>query len=372
VIYLDNNATTPLVKEVLEAMLYDFDGIPRNPSSVTTYGREARSRIIQARGEIAAFFGVLPEEVIFTSGGTESNHFLIQGFYEKKRGPIITTAIEHASALAPIRRLTKDIIYLPVGKEGAPSPSDLRAALTRDTSFIFLSGVNSETGVKIPLDEMASIAELARVPLLIDGVALLGKADFTPLPKGISGISFSSHKCHGPKGIGIAIIRKPNRISPLFIGGHQERDLRAGTENLAGILGFAKALSFLTKENREKVEAVRNFFETALLEKIPGAQINGEGPRSSNTSNIYFPDVDAEILLINLDKRGIIASLGSACASNSLEPSHVLLGMGFSKEHALSSLRFSFSRLNTKKEVEETISHLLELTSSKQRLFTAL
>ncbi len=357
-IYFDNNATTPLVKEVLEAMYYDFDGIPRNPSSVTSYGREARAHIIAARREIAEFFGIAPEEIIFTSGGTESNHLLIQGFYQKKPGSIITTAIEHASALEPIKRLTKDIVYLPVDEKGAPSPSLVEKAITSKTSFIFLSGANNETGVKIDLEEIASIAYKMKVPLLIDGVALLGKGLFTPLPLGVSGISFSSHKCHGPKGIGIAIVRLPHRISPLFIGGHQERDMRAGTENLAGIIGSAKALSLIKKETIEYVESLRNYFEHRLFEEIPSIAINGTDPRSTNVSNIYFPEVDAETLLLNLDKRGVITSLGSACSSGTLEPSHVLLGMGLGKERALSSLRFSFSRLNTKEEVEKCLFHL--------------
>ncbi len=353
-IYLDNNATTSILPEVVEAMLYDLDGIPRNPSSVTSYGREAREKIIQSRRSIAKYFGLLPEEVYFTSGGTESNHMLIHGFHQRRPGPIISTAIEHASALEALKPYRP--ILLNINETGSPKLADIEDLLTRvRPSFIMLSGANTETGVMIPLNEIAALCERNSTPLVIDGVGLLGKVKCSPLPKGISAISFSGHKCHGPKGIGLAIIRKEYKIPPLFKGGHQERGMRAGTENLSGILGLAKAISLIDETTFTQMETLRDHFESLLLTKFPNFKINGQGTRLPNTSNIYFENTCAETLLINLDQKGLIASLGSACSSGTLEPSHVLLGMGLSKDRALSSLRFSLSRLTTKEEIERSI-----------------
>ncbi len=353
-IYLDNNATTSILPEVVEAMLFDLDGVPRNPSSVTTYGREARERIIQSRRSIAKYFGLLPEEVYFTSGGTESNHMLIHGFHLRKPGPIISTPIEHASALEALKPYRP--ILLNIDETGAPKLADIEELLLKvKPSFIMLSGANTETGVMIPLSEIALLCEKNNTPLVIDGVGLLGKVDCSTLPKGVSAISFSGHKCHGPKGIGLAIIRKEYKIPPLFKGGHQERGMRAGTENLSGILGLAKAISLIDKTIFIQIENLRNYFERLLFAKFPELEINGQGKRLPNTSNIYFKNSCAETLLINLDQKGLIASLGSACSSGTLEPSHVLLGMGLSKDRALSSLRFSLSRFTTKEEIERSV-----------------
>jgi cysteine desulfurase len=353
-IFLDNNATTSILPEVVQAMLLDLDGIPRNPSSITSLGREAKQKIIESRRFIANYFGLLPEEVYFTSGGTESNHMLIQGFHQRKQGPIISTQIEHASALAALRPFNP--VYLKIDEKGAPNPKEIEELFTKITpSFVMLSGANSETGVLIPLEEIADLCKVNGVPLVIDGVGLLGKVSCKNIPKGVSAISFSGHKFHGPKGIGLAIIRKEFKIPPLFKGGHQERGMRAGTENLPGILGITKALSLIDETAFSKMETLRNYFETLLLTEIPTAEINGQNPRLPNTSNIYFKGSCAETLLIKLDQNGLIASLGSACSSGTLEPSHVLLGMGYSKERALSSLRFSLSRFTTKEEIEKSV-----------------
>lgn len=353
-IFLDNNATTPILPEVVQAMLFDLDGIPRNPSSITRYGREAKEKIIQARRSIAKYMGLLPEEVYFTSGGTESNHMLIQGFYKRNPGPILSTSIEHASVLEALRPYKP--IFLPIDESGAPQLTAIKEALLHTKpSLLVLSGANTETGVMLPLNEVAALCEQYQTPLVIDGVGLLGKVNCFPLPKGVSAISFSGHKCHGPKGIGLAIIRKEYKIAPLFKGGHQERGMRAGTENLSGILGLAKAISLIDEKAFVQMQELRDYFETLLFTKFPHFQINGTGKRLPNTSNIFFNGIDAETLLINLDQKGVIASLGSACSSGTLEPSHVLLNMGLSKERALSSLRFSLSRLTTKQDIEKAI-----------------
>ncbi len=362
-IYLDNNATTSILPEVVEAMLFDLDGIPRNPSSITVYGREAKEKIIQSRRFIAKYFGLLPEEVYFTSGGTESNHMLIHGFQQRRPGPIISTAIEHSSVRETLKPFCP--IHLNVDESGAPKLFDLEELLLRvRPSFIILSGANTETGVMIQLNEIAALCERNNTPLLIDGVGLLGKVKCSPLPKGISGISFSGHKFHGPKGIGLAIIRKEYKIPPLFRGGPQERGMRAGTENLSGILGITKAISLIDETTFTHMEELRNHFETLLFTKFPNFQINGKGQRLPNTSNIYFEGACAETLLIKLDQKGLITSLGSACSSGTLEPSHVLLGMGLSKNRALSSLRFSLSRLTTKAEIEKSIALITESLKS--------
>ena len=359
-IFLDNNATTKLLPEVLQAMLYDLDGIPRNPSSITFYGREARDKISSARRDIAAYLGVLPEEVIFTSGGTESTQMLIHGFYKKNPGPIIGSAIDHACVTETLKQY--NTIYLKIDERGAPQISDIEALLSKaKPSFIILSGANTETGVMLELEEVAELCERNNVPLIIDGVGLLGKTNFTPLPKGISAISFSGHKCHGPKGIGIAIVGKKYKIPPMLVGGHQERGMRAGTENLPGILGLAKAIELIDPNGFQKVQLLRDHFEALLFEKFPNFTINGLGKRLPNTSNIYFEGIDAETLLMNLDQKGVIASLGSACSAGALEPSQVLLGMGYPQKRALSSLRFSLSRFTTLDEIERAAAIITKL-----------
>jgi cysteine desulfurase len=351
-IYLDNNATTPVAPQVVAAMMEDLDGIPRNPSSVTKWGREGRDKISQARRQIASYFSVHPDEVFFTSGGTESNHFLIHGFHSAKPGKILSTEIEHASALEAIKFL-KAALYLPVDGFGAVTPSQVADHITGNISAIFLSAVNSETGVMIDLEEIALIAQKANIPLLVDGVALLGKGPISPLPQGISGISFSGHKIHGPKGIGLVIKRKQYKISPTFRGGHQERDMRAGTENLPAILGLAKAITLLENDFFSSIAFIRDLFEEDVKRLIPKVEINGTGPRISNISNLHFPEQDAELVLIKLEELGLICSLGSACSSGTLKPSHVLLGMGYPMKRAMASLRFSFSRLNTQEEAKK-------------------
>jgi cysteine desulfurase len=353
-IFLDNNATTPILTEVVEAMLYDLDGIPRNPSSITFYGREAKEKIIEARRVIAKYLGLQSDEIYFTSGGTESNYLIIQGFYKKKPGKILTTRIEHASALEALKPYNP--IYLSVDQEGVPKLKDIEDALKEHCpSFIFLSGANTETGALLDLKSVSDLAKAYNTQLLIDGVGLLGKVRLNPIPDGICAISFSGHKCHGPKGIGIAVIRKPNKIDSIFKGGYQERGMRAGTENLSGILGLAKAISLIDENAFEKMEEVRNYFEFELFKRFPDFEINARGKRLPNTSNIFFKDEDAEMLLMNLDQNGVIASLGSACSSGTLSASHVLTGMGYSNQRALSSLRFSLNRFTTKEDIDKTI-----------------
>ncbi len=352
-IFFDNNATAPIIPEVVAAMMQELDGIPRNPSSITSYGREGRARIANVRHMIAEKFGVLPDEVIFTSGATESNLMLIQGFSKLKPGHVVTTQIEHSCVLRPIEDLSCEKTFLSVDSSGAVTPAQVEEAIKPTTSFIFLTGANNETGVKIDLDAMCQIAQALNIPLLIDGVVLLGRENLFSLHPKIAAISFSGHKIHAPKGIGIAIVRKKYRIAPLFKGGYQEHGMRAGTENTPAILGLGKAIELIDESIFSHMCLLRDTFERRLRELNVPIEINGSGPRVPNTASISFTDKDAELMMIKLDQAGLIASVGSACSAGTIYTSHVLRGMGFQKNRIYGSIRFSFSRLNTLDEVEK-------------------
>lgn len=354
-IFFDNNATTPILPEVVEAMMTQLDGVPRNPSSITSYGREGRARLSQARRQIADQFGLSPEEVIFTSGATESNHLLLYGFHAYKTGHIISSTIDHSSVHEPLQHLKAQVTYVEVGPHGAPTPKAIEQALRPDTALIFLTGANNETGVKIDLDAIGEIAMRRKIPLVIDGVVLLGRTSLFPLPSYIAAISFSGHKIHGPTGSGLALVRKQYKIPPLFYGGFQEHQKRAGTENLPAIVGLAKAMELLDPSIYEYLTNLRDTFEASLYKAGIPIEINGEGPRVGNTTCIYFPEEDGELLLIKMDRAGLIATVGAACSSGTIHASRVLRAMGYNKERIYGSLRFSFSRLNTPEEIKRSI-----------------
>lgn len=363
-IYLDNNATTPLDQEVLQAMLQETL-LPLNASSVHSYGTHAKSLLKQARDQIAQCLGVHSEELIFTSGGTESLNMLIRGLYPG-RGTILTTSIEHACVYETILHLKQQgtpISYIPVDAWGAPTLSQIKVHLNDSISLIVLSAVYSETGVKIDLEPIAHLAKQYGIPLVIDGVALLGKELFH-IPQGVTGMGFSAHKLHGPQGIGAAYLSSHAQLQPLMHGGHQELGLRPGTEPLQAIIGFAKALTLAYEALPQASVFMRSlqiYFEETLKKELGNITINGAGPRICNTSNIAFHGMDGETLLLALDRAGIYASMGSACSSGALEPSRVLLNMGFNKTHVKSSLRFSFSRKTTLEEIQEVLSILIKL-----------
>jgi cysteine desulfurase len=334
-------------------MLIDLSGPPSNPSSIHSFGQHARKLLQEARQSIAAHFSVKPEEIFFTSGGTEGLNFLIRGLND---GPIITTNIEHSSVYKTI----KNPVYVPVSTYGAPLPSDIEKAITPETRAIFLSAANGETGVKIDIHAIAAIAQKHNIPLFLDLIALIGKDSFEMHP-GITGFAISAHKFHGPKGIGAVFLRSSQKLPALLTGGGQEHNHRAGTENLAGILGLAEALKILTPPPH----SLRDHFESQLS---PYTTINGTGPRVSNVSNLAFPNIDGETLLLQLDLDGIAASHGSACSSGALEPSRVLLNMGLDRRTARSSLRFSFSRMNTREEIDEALSRIIPILKKLKTL----
>ena len=370
-IYLDNNATTPLDPSVLYAMIEELSAPPRNPSSFHSFGQEGKKVLADARATIAKFLDVKTSEILFTSGGTEGINLLIRGLISDPPSHIIASPIDHAAVYNTLRDIEAKITYLPIGSYGAPKVSDLQKALRPNTKLIILSAANSETGVKLDIEKFAAVAKTANVPLVLDAVALLGKEPLT-IPDGVAAMVFSAHKFHGPKGVGFAFVRSNLKLRPLLTGGGQEKTLRSGTENLPGIVGMAHALSILDEDRAyAHMESLREYFESTLLETIPDIEINGEGPRLANTSNIFFPGIDGESLLISLDMHKIAAAHASACASGALEPSRVLLNMGYSKERAASSLRFSFSRFTTLEEVQKATEVIASLVQKQRSALSA-
>ncbi len=354
-IYLDNNATTQLDPMVLKAMYQHND--PLNPSSVHSFGRKAKSLLTDARRKIADYLGQSHLEIIFTSGATEGLNSAL--FALASKGTLITSNIEHSAiyetALVLKERGT-NVHFLESDESGQISPEDLEKAINPSTSAIALSAVNSETGVKNDIEAFAEIAKRHQIPLIIDGVALLGKEEFK-IPDGVSVMCFSAHKLHGPHGTGFSFVRSGLKSPPYLTGGAQEFSKRAGTENLEGILGMAEAVHLLKEalpEKSHQMEDLRDRFELALM-KSPGVSINGTGPRIVNVSNISFKEIDGETLLMMLDQKGIAVSHGSACSSGALEPSRVLRNMGIDHKRSKNSLRISLSRFTTREEINEAV-----------------
>jgi cysteine desulfurase len=370
-IYLDNNATTALDKKILP-LISPLYTEPLNPSSVHSFGRHAKSLLCSAREKVASYLKVKEHQIIFTSGGTESLSFLIHGLFPKK-GTILSTNVEHSCIHSTLDHLKKhgyNVSYVPVGREGAPTIDAIESMMTKEISLMVFSAVYSETGAKIDLEKIAALARRHGAPLIIDGVALLGKENFT-IPSGISGMGFSSHKLHGPRGVGLTYLSPEYKWEPLLRGGHQEFGLRAGTENLEGIIGFSEAISLLNlalPDATNHMKHLRDYFETSLIEKIADVQVNGGPDRICNTSNLYFDKVDGETLLLMLDRNGVCASMGSACSSGAIEPSRVLLNMGLSRKEAKSSLRFSFCRNNTIEEAKRAAQIVIDIAAKLKAL----
>ena len=373
IIYLDNNATTQIAPEVLKAIIND--NLPYNPSSFHTYGRKAKNLLIDAKNNIGNFLQTSPDNIIFTSGGTEAVNLAILGLTKnvnKKHFHIIASKIDHACVYNTLQFLEKkgfEISYIDINDYGAIKPEEIIKSIKKNTKLIVISAVNSETGVKIDLEKISKLAKENNIFLAVDGVALLGKEDFLIYP-GISTMAFSAHKIHGPKGIGLCYVNPKITFSPILFGGTQENEKRAGTENLQGILGFSKAIDLLkSKKNQDisHMQKLKDHFENILIKKLDNIQINGKGPRICNTSNICFKGIDGESLLILLDQKGILASLGSACSSNSLKPSRILLNMGHSIQEAKASIRFSFSKYNTLKEIDNAAKIIIKLVNKLKK-----
>ena len=363
-IYLDNNATTLIDKRVLD--IIKDEKYPLNPSSMHSYGRIAKEKLFNARSTIANFLKTKDENLIFTSGGTESANSSIRGIAESNpKCHIISSNSDHSciyNTLLYLQIKGFDVSLLPTGKKGFLDINKINDAIKPTTKIIVISAVNSETGVKTDIEPIAKIAKEKDIHLIVDGVALLGKESFT-IPDGISAMFFSSHKIHGPKGVGLIYLKSSiKNYTPLLYGGPQEMSKRSGTENLQGILGFAKAIELLDEympASTKNMISLKDHFEKTLLSEID-ISINGEGNKICNTSNICFKNIDAQDLLILLDQNGVLASLGSACTSGSVIISRVLLNMGYDPKDARSSIRFSLCRNTTKEEIDKALEIIIK------------
>ena len=359
-IYLDNNATTPIDPRVVEAMCSIYSMGPLNPSAIHRYGKKGKELILRSRDFIADYFGVLSSEIYFTSSSTESLTTLILGHIAaKKINCILSTKIEHNAVDSILKKIALQgvkVDYIPVDEKGFPTFENLQESVTEKTQLVILSSVYSETGMMPDLEAIAQFLYAKKIPLIVDATAHVGKAPFIVHP-GISGFSLSAHKFHGPQGVGLMFARKNFPVAPVFVGGHQEMHLRAGTENVAGIVGMKKAIELIDSDSFIFQEMLSS---RLLTELIPHGNLNGTGQRISNTCNFSFENYDAETLLIRLDQRGVLCSMGSACSSGSIEPSRVLLEMGLDKNRARSSLRFSVSRMNSIDQIDLAVQIIKE------------
>jgi cysteine desulfurase len=368
-VYLDYNATTPVDPAVLEAMLPFLGANFGNAGSVHTPGQLARAAVDAARDSVAALIGAAPNEIVFTSGGTESDNLAIFGTVARSTKPrkhVITTSIEHHAILHACDELARqgvEITVVPVrtggGPQGIVDPEEIRRAICPETILVTVMHANNELGTIQPIEEIARIAADAGVCFHCDAVQSAGKVQLDVGKLGVDLLSVSAHKFCGPKGIGALYVRAGRQISPRSWGGHAERDRRAGTENVPGIVGIGKAAELarnLLAEDSARIRSLRDQLESTLLERIPNVRLNGDrNRRVPNTSNLSFPGAGGEALLIALDLQGLACSTGAACSSGSTEPSHVLLAAGLSHDDARSSLRFSLGRPSTAADVDRAI-----------------
>jgi cysteine desulfurase len=368
-VYLDYNATTPVDPRVLDAMLPFLGENFGNAGSVHTPGQRARAAVDSARDSVAALIGADPNEIVFTSGGTEADNLAIFGTVAastKPRKHVITTAIEHHAILHSCEELQRqgvDVTVVPVRTgfdgQGIVDPGDIRRAIRPETVLITVMHANNELGTIQPIEEIARIAAEAGVCFHCDAVQSAGKVELDVTKLGVDLLSISAHKFCGPKGIGALYVRAGRQISPRAYGGHAERDRRAGTENVPGIVGIGKAAELARKllsEDGARIRSLRDRLEAALIERIPNVRVNGDRTRRvPNTSNLSFPGAGGEALLIALDLQGLACSTGAACSSGSTEPSHVLLAAGLSHDDARSSLRFSLGRPSTASDIDRAI-----------------
>ena len=360
--YFDNNATTPMDQEVFQCMS-EFALHPLNPSSLHQFGQKAKSLLAECRNQIASIMHVSPHTIYFCSGATEGLNTLIRGFQAKK---ILTTAIEHPAVIGACQATDAQIEFVPISESGAPEIAEIQKRIS-NTDLLVFSAANSETGVMLELESLANLAQHEGIPLIVDGVGILGRERFS-IPTGVTAMTFSGHKIHGPTGSAFFYLNSPNLLKPLLYGGAQEKKVRPGSENILGILGLTKALTLIEESDLSKIGLIRDSFEHQFLSQIPGVEVNGSGRRVCNTSNLWFPEIDGETLLIQLDMLGIAASLGSACSAGARKPSHVLSSMGYDSNRVKSSLRFSFSRMNSLEEIEKAIPLIAQAYQSQLAL----
>lgn len=377
-IYFDNNATTPLAPEVKQ-VLRDFDEqCFGNPSSIHWAGQEARKCLNQSRDQIAQVLNCEEQELVFTSGGTESINTALYGVASLASGEkreIISSPVEHHATLKSLEYLKQQgfsIYFLNIDRQGNFNLEELKEKLSSKTLLCSLMWANNETGNLYPVEEVGHLCRERGVLFHCDAVQAIGKIPLSLKSLALDFLSLSAHKFHGPKGAGLLYVRRGLKFAPLIRGGNQERNLRAGTQNLSGIVGMAKALELshhLLNENISKVLVLRDKIEQYVLSKIPGVELNGDPEhRLCNTSNFWVQGVDGESLLFNLDLAGLAVSAGAACESGSIDPSHVLVAMGRSAKEAKASLRVSLSKYNTEEEVDIFLSVLPKIVARIRKL----
>ena len=361
-VYLDYNATSPVLEEVAREMAPYLSDRFANPSSVHRAGQEARHAVEEARERIAAAMGVKPREMIFTSGGTEANNLALKGAmrHEAERGRrhIAVSRIEHSSVVGAAEALAREegmeVGWVSASADGKVSPDAVRAALRPDTALVSVMHANNETGVLQPIQEIARLARERGILFHTDAVQAFGKVPFRPAEWGCDLASVSAHKIGGPKGAGALFCRSGVSLRALWHGGFQEKNLRPGTENVGAFVGFGKAAELALRDREEEARRLmklRQTLERGLEEEVGGVSVNGTGPFLPQTLNAAFAGIEGTALAMNLDLEGLAVSTGSACAAGSVEPSHVLLAMGLGPETAKSSLRFSFGRFTTEEEI---------------------
>lgn len=372
-IYFDNSATTKLDKKVLEEMIPYLTENYGNPSSIYKIGRENRKAVEEAREKVAKALNANPNEIYFTAGGSESDNTAIKGiaYANKEKGNhIITSKIEHPAVLETCKQLEKEgfeVSYIGVDENGILNLEELKNEIKSTTILITIMFANNEIGTIQPIEEIGRIAKENNVLFHTDSVQAVGSVKIDVQKLNIDALSLSAHKFYGPKGIGALYVRKGVKFDKLIRGGHQERNKRAGTENVAGIVGLGKAIELAYEELEEhnrKIKELRDYYVEEVKERIPYIKINGDmEKRLPGNSNISFRFIEGESLLLNLDLKGICASSGSACTSGSLDPSHVLLSIGLPHEIAHGSLRISIGKYNTKEEVDYLLDSLVEIVN---------
>ena len=380
-VYLDNNASTPLLPEVFEAMRPYYLEKFGNASSIHHFGQHARAAVERARAAVAALLNARPAEIVFTSGGTEADNLGIFGIV-RHGDHVITSSIEHSAVMNTCKRLEQmghEVTYLPVNGRGEVEPDELRKAIQPNTRLISIMMANNETGVIQPVDDIGKIAREADIFFHTDAVQAAGKVPIDIHKIDCDALSISGHKIHAPQGTGALFIKKGTLIQPLLYGGNHERQRRAGTENLPGIVGLGKAAeiakNWLAQNGPAEMAAVRDRLENGILRCVEDTGVNGDGaPQVPNTTSIYFDHVEDEALVIALDLKGLSVSSGAACSSGAIEPSHVLLAMGLSHDRARGSLRISLGKQTTSDEIDfalevipQTVARLRELSPMYQK-----
>lgn len=370
-VYLDNNATTKVDEKVLEAMLPYFSEYYGNPFSLHLFGMETGKVVDEARKKIADILKAKPTEIIFTASGSEADNIAVRGItraYKHRGKHIITTSIEHPAIKDTFIDLMEDgfeVSVIPVDENGVIILDEFKKALREDTILVSVMHANNEVGSFQPVEEIAKITKERKIIFHVDAVQSMGKVEIHPEKMGIDLLSFSGHKFYAPKGVGVLYKRDGVRLGKVITGGNQEGKRRPGTSNTPYIVGIAKALEMATKNMKEewaREEELRDYFEAEVLKRIPEIKINAKGvKRLPGTSSITFKFLEGESILLNLSMKGIAVSSGSACSSDSLQPSHVLLAMGIPAECAHGTIRFSLGKYNTKEEIDYTVGCLVEI-----------